>query len=443
MLSTVFTSRDLPPYFVEPKIYKADEHRIPADKIDQHAYYVIQKLRQAGHSAYLVGGGVRDLLLSQRPKDYDISTSAKPEEIRSLFRNAILIGRRFRLAHIRFGRKVIEVSTFRAGDTEAADLIVRDNVWGTEEQDVLRRDFTINGLFYDPEAQLVIDYVGGYPDLEKRILRAIGQPEVRFSQDPVRMIRLIKFCARFGFEIHSPTFEALLNCRGEIIKSSSARIFEELLRMLESGSSKSFFYLLNQYGLLKPLSPAMARYLERSPENLALQLLGEIDAEIRKNSIQPLDRSLLLAALVFPLFEEHIRERAKIQDRPLHLGQIAEEANRSIDQVFNPFFNIPRRMRGIMSFLLTAQFRFIPLDGRPLKKPRAPRDPLFPMALHLLKMRAAVQPELLPSYTLWTEASFASHEAGEIPSGEMLPRRRRRRRRRRGRSSPPKEPHEE
>ena len=144
------------------------------------------------------------------------------------------------MAHIRFGKKVIEVSTFRAGDTETADLIVRDNVWGNEEQDVLRRDFTINGLFYDPEKQIVIDYVGGYLDLEKRILRAIGQPEIRFSQDPVRMIRLIKFCARLNFEIHPPTFEALLSCREEILKSSSARIFEELLRMLESGASRSF-----------------------------------------------------------------------------------------------------------------------------------------------------------------------------------------------------------
>ena len=253
---------------MQPKIYDVGEHQIAPDKIDQHAFYVIQKLRQAGHKAYLVGGGVRDLLLKTRPKDFDISTSAKPEEIRSLFRNAILIGRRFRLAHIRFGKKVIEVATFRAGATEEAGLIVRDNEWGSEEQDVLRRDFTINGLFYDPENQTVIDYVDGYSDLAKRTLRAIGQPDVRFMQDPVRMIRLIKFCARFDFEIHRPTFEALLNCKGEILKSSSARIFEELLRMLESGAAKPFFHLLNEYGILKPLSPNLSRFLEK-PENLA------------------------------------------------------------------------------------------------------------------------------------------------------------------------------
>lgn len=413
---------------MQPKIYHVDEHQIAPDKIDTHAFYVIQKLRQAGHTAYLVGGGVRDLLLGQRPKDFDVSTSAKPEEIKTLFRNAILIGRRFRLAHIRFGKKVIEVSTFRAGATEEAGLIVRDNEWGSEEQDVLRRDFTINGLFYDPETQKVIDYVDGYPDIAKRMLRAIGQPDVRFTQDPVRMIRLIKFCARFNFEIHHPTFQALLNCKGEILKSSSARIFEELLRMLESGSSKSFFHLLNEYGLLKPLSPPLARYLEK-PDNLTLPILGVIDDEIKKNPPEPLDRSLLLAAMIFPIFSEQIQEKSKTQDRPLHLGQIAETAHRTIDLIFNPFFNIPRRMRGIMGFIMTSQYRFIPIDGRPVKRPRAPKDPLFPLALHLLKILVTIEPQLLPHYTLWTEATFISHEQNDAPLDEA-PRRKRRRRRR-------------
>lgn len=447
---------------MQPKVYDLDQHRIPSDKIDQHASYVIQKLRQAGHIAYLVGGGVRDLLLNQRPKDFDVSTSAKPEEIRSLFRNAILIGRRFRLAHIRFGRKIIEVSTFRSGDTEAAGLIVRDNEWGSEEQDVLRRDFTINGLFYDPEKQTVIDYVGGYPDLEKRILRSIGQPEIRFLQDPVRMIRLIKFCARFNFDIDQPTFEALLNCKAEIVKSSSARIFEELLRMLESGASRTFFHLLHQYGVLHPLAPSLARYMEKE-DNLVFQLLGEIDSETKKNPQQPLDRSLLLSALVFPLFSDYLAEKAKTQaktqERPLHLGQIAEQAHRVIGQVFTPFFKIPRRMSGILSFILTSQYRLVPNDGRPLRRPRAPRDPLFPLALHLLKWRANCQTELLPIYVLWTEALFASHEThaarepghdaeSTVDPGSRTSRRRRRRRRRRGprdpsSQQPPEKAHEE
>lgn len=417
---------------MQPKIYHVDEHQIALDKIDTHAFYVIQKLRQAGYSAYLVGGGVRDLLLGQRPKDFDVSTSAKPEEVRALFRNAILIGRRFRLAHIRFGKKVIEVSTFRAGATEEAGLILRDNEWGSEEQDVLRRDFTINGLFYDPESQKVIDYVDGYPDLEKKILRTIGKPDTRFTQDPVRMIRLIKFCARYGFEIHHPTFEALLSCKGEILKSSSARIFEELLRMLESGASKAFFHLLNEYGLLKPLSSPLSKHLE-NPNNRSFQLLGIIDDEIKKDPTSPIDRSLLLSALIFPLFEDLVIAKSKTQEKPLHLGQIAEIAHRTMDQIFAPFFNIPRRMKGIMGFIMASQMRFVPLDGKKLKRPRPPRDPFFPMALYLLKLRAEVDPELLPHYTLWTEANFASHERPKDANGDPIQQKRKRRRRRRSR----------
>ena len=156
---------------------------------------------------------------------------------------------------------------------------------------------------------------------------------------PVRMIRLLKFCARLKFEIHPPTFEALLSCREEILKSSSARIFEELLRMLESGASRSFFHLLNQYGLLHSLSPTLSRYLEK--DNLTLKLLEEIDSEIKKNPPEPIDRALLLSMLVFPLFDDHIREKAK---GPLHLGQIAEEAHRAIDQIFEPFFVLPAQV---------------------------------------------------------------------------------------------------
>ena len=412
---------------MQPKIYSVDDHQISPNEIDPDASYVIQKLRQAGYKAYLVGGGVRDLLLNQRPKDFDISTSAKPEEIRSLFRNAILIGRRFRLAHVRFGKKIIEVSTFRAGETASAELIVRDNIWGSEEEDVLRRDFTINGLFYDPETEEVIDYVGGYPDLGKKILRTIGEPELRFSQDPVRMIRLLKFCARFNFQIERPTFEALLNCKKEILKSSSPRVLEELLRMLESGSSKSFFHLLNEYGLLHSLLPELAHFFKTRPDNQILPILGEIDSEVRKNLAAPLDRSLLLAALIFPLFDEFLKLKLQSTEKPVHLGLIAQASHHVIDCVFNPFFTIPRRIRAIVGFLLTTQYRFIPLDGHFPKKTRAPRDPFFPMALHLLKFRAAVQPALLTHYTFWTETSFSSHD-GESIETKRPPRRPRRRR---------------
>lgn len=420
----MLTEKELYPFFVDPKVYQIDEHRIAPEKIDEDAHYVIQKLRQAGHKAYLVGGGVRDLLLNQRPKDFDVSTSAKPEEIRSLFRSAILIGRRFRLAHVRFGRKVIEVSTFRAGETEAAELIVRDNVWGTEEQDVLRRDFTINGLFYDPEDQIVIDYVGGFPDLEKRILRTIGKPEIRFTQDPVRMIRLIKFCARFNFEIDTPTFEALLSCKGEILKSSSPRILEELFRMLESGAAKPFFHLLHQYGLLHSLLPELAHFFESKPEHSTFALLEQLDSEVRKGPVQSTDRSLLLSVLVFPLFDEYLKELSQRQKKSLHLGQITHLAHHVVDCVFHPFFKLPKRIRAIVCFILSSQYRFLPPDGTLRAKPRIPRDPVFPFALQLFKFRSSLDPELVPHYAVWTEA------AAHFPPSPPLQRPRHPRRRR-------------
>jgi poly(A) polymerase len=411
---------------VQPKIYTVDEHRILPEKIDSHAFYVIEKLREAGHSAYLVGGGVRDLLLGQKPKDFDVSTSASPEEIRALFRNAILIGRRFRLAHIRFGQKIIEVATFRAGDTEAPDLIVRDNVWGSEEEDVLRRDFTINGLFYNPREQTVIDYVQGYPDLEQRVLRTIGQPDLRFIQDPVRMIRLIKFCARFQFEIDPPTHEALLNCKEEIIKSSPARILEELLRMLESGSSQPFFHLLHEYGLLRSLLPAVSRYIAEDPSQVMMQLLQEIDAKIREEEHTP-DRSVLLAALLFPMLHSHLLQQIEKTGHIPHLGQIAEQAETLMDRVFSPFFKLPRKMLGAASFILASQYRFVPLDGR-LRNPKAVGDPFFSHALDLFKIRCALEPDLLPYYEKWSELSYSTHE-GEMESNGPRPKRRRRRRR--------------
>ncbi len=265
----------------------------------------------------------------------------------------------------------------------------------------------------------------GYVDLEKRILRTIGKPEVRFSQDPVRMIRLIKFCARFNFEIEKPTFEALLACKGEILKSSSARVFEELLRMLESGSAKTFFHLLHQYGILHSLLPELAHYLEIKPETSLFSLLEEIDSEVKKQT-SAIDRSLLVSALLFPLFDEYLKARTANQDKLPHLGQIAESANHVIDCIFNPFFTIPRKLRSIVAFLMTTQYRFVPLDGKGVKKPRAPSDPFFPTALHLLKLRANVHTELLPHYTLWTETAFTEAVSTEIESSR--PRRRRRRR---------------
>ena len=230
-------------------------------RIDADADKVVRRLARSGYKAYLVGGCVRDLLLDRTPKDFDIATSATPNEIRGLFRNCRIIGRRFRLAHIFFGPKIIETSTFRANprNGDEADLLIqRDNVFGSATEDAQRRDFTINGLFYDVEAEQVIDYVGGSSDLEVRLVRTIGNPNIRFQEDPVRMLRAIKFAARLDFEIEPQTYAALLRHRGEVLKCSSARVLEEIYRLLRSGAAVRSLELLIETGIGTVMAPRMA-----------------------------------------------------------------------------------------------------------------------------------------------------------------------------------------
>ena len=387
---------------MNPTVYILDDHQIPLTAVDPDALRVVNNLQRAGHVAYIVGGGVRDLLLGQRPKDYDISTSAKPEEIKELFRSqCLLIGRRFRLAHIRCGRKVMEVSTFRSGDPESDQLIVRDNEWGSPEQDVMRRDFTINGLFYDPSNQTVIDYVGGYPDLQKKYLRTIGQAFLRFKQDPVRMIRLIKFQARFGFDVDPDAKIALAECRLEIMKSSQARIFEEVLRMLESGAAESFMRLMSETGFLEHLMPAFSEFLETPEGGDVFSYLQEVDTRTKKTS---LDRGLLLSCLVFPYLQKDLQVRFVDRGRIPHLGEIQQETHDVISTLFQPFFLIPRKLRMKITSILTSQFRMTPYEKRAGKRPRIPRDPDFELALEFLDLRTCLEPALKNIWEAWQDA---------------------------------------
>ncbi|MBI4510451.1 MAG: polynucleotide adenylyltransferase PcnB [Deltaproteobacteria bacterium] len=238
---------------------------IPMELIDPDAEKIVRRLHRYGHRAYLVGGCVRDLLLGRTPKDFDIATSATPSEIKDLFRNCRIIGRRFRLAHIFFGSKIIETSTFRSNpregqplDEEDEILIRRDNVFGTAEEDARRRDFTINGLFYDIEAGEVIDYVGGLADLEARLVRTIGDPDIRFREDPVRILRAIKFAARLRFQVESSTRAAIFSHRGEIPKCAPPRVLEEIYRLLRGGAANASMELLLETSVALTLSPELA-----------------------------------------------------------------------------------------------------------------------------------------------------------------------------------------
>jgi poly(A) polymerase len=377
---------------VQPRYLTPEEHQIEQSQIDRDALYVISRLRHAGHLAYLVGGGVRDLLMHRQPKDFDIATEARPEQVRKLFRRCLLIGRRFRLAHVRFDDdKVIEVSTFRAGPSETDELIVSDNTWGTPEEDVLRRDFTINGLFYDPMEQVVIDYVGGCEDLKKSLLNTIGVPEVRFKQDPVRMVRALKFQARFGLDIEEKTLHALKECHREILKSAPARVLEELLRMLESGAAAPFVQLLSQHGFLRLLIPELDRYMHSSKANEIGRMLVAVDQMTKESG--PLARAALLACLIWPLCAYELRRihRELGKHPPLH--EMDQLLSRLVDRVLTKgFIQLPRRMQSDVEWIIQLQVRLAATPAG--RSPRWTGHELFRQALQVLQIRSMVYPNL-------------------------------------------------
>jgi poly(A) polymerase len=284
---------------------------IPLARLDQDALRVVQRLRAVGHQAYFVGGCVRDLLLDATPKDFDVATDAHPGEVRAAFRNCRLIGRRFRLAHVYFrGGKVIEVATFRKNPTDVAEdtgaegdlLITRDNVFGTAEEDAVRRDFTVNGLFYDPATGQVIDYVGGRADLDSHRMATIGDPEVRIREDPVRSLRAVRFAARLGFAIAPDTFEAMRRHASELARCAPARVLEEVFKLLRCGGSARAFSLLRACGALPVILPALGEAHDRwdEPQRRAFSAhLGALDRLVRSGA--EISEAVLLGSLLMHL----------------------------------------------------------------------------------------------------------------------------------------------
>ena len=248
-----------------PRTLERSEHPVSRRDIDPRVLKVLYRLIDAGHIAYLVGGGVRDLMIGRRPKDFDVATSAHPQEVRELFRNSRLIGRRFRLVHVFFGQHNIEVATFRrrAEDVAESDepLIRHDNTFGTPEEDAFRRDFTINALFYNPRTFQVIDYAGGVADLEARLIRTIGDPELRMREDPVRMLRAVRFAAKLGFEIEPATRAAIERHRKDLLNASVPRVVEEIYRALGIAAAGRAFELMHELALFDLLLPPLARFL--------------------------------------------------------------------------------------------------------------------------------------------------------------------------------------
>lgn len=293
---------------------KLSRHDAPLDDdlIDSDAAKVVRRLERSGYQAYLVGGCVRDLLLGGRPKDFDVATSARPDDVRALFRNCRIIGRRFRLAHVLFGGgKVVEVATFRRnpGETDLEDdlLIRSDNVFGEAHEDALRRDFTINALFYDLDRRQVLDWCGGMQDIQGRAIRTIGEPIVRFREDPVRILRAIKFAARLDLGIDPNVYDAMVASRLELARAARPRLFEEILRLMRAGGAHRSMWLMWEMGAMAVLMPELAAFLDddEATEDGSLRFFRKMDAIDRKTIEEGvLDDIVLMTALFYEPLEE-------------------------------------------------------------------------------------------------------------------------------------------
>jgi len=415
------------------------EHSISRSRIDPDALKVLYRLHQNDHVAYLVGGSVRDLLLGRRPKDFDIGTSAHPYQVKRLFRNCWIIGRRFRLAHVRFGTKTIEVATFRrqlspeelaaadaAPDDAAATgpgedssrdrLVHRDNTFGTPEEDAFRRDFTINALFYDIGTFSLIDYAGGLQDLERRLVRCIGDPTERFREDPVRMLRAVAMAARLDFTIDQPIESAIGEHRHEIARSAPARLMEEFYKLLRSGASERAFRMLAERRLLEPISAE----LQSHASNSLWESLRELDAYRTRfeSSPEELSNAVLLGSMLIPIGHS-VRS---LSPAPPPGSDFRKEPRISLG-----LLPLARRDIERLRQILTLQRRLTDLTLSPrARRSLMARGP-FREALTWLEIHGR-SPEVLEHWRGFIEATTTA-EGHEL---EAPPPPRRRRRRRRG-----------
>ena len=433
-----------------PVIVPRAEHPISRADISPNALKVLYRLKDAGYQGFLVGGAVRDLLLGLHPKDFDIATDAHPEQVRKLFRNCRLIGRRFHLAHVRFGMEIVEVATFRAAHTEVDEdhgvdetehrvldvhgRILRDNLYGSIEEDVWRRDFTANALYYNIADYSVWDYVGGVPDARSRVLRLIGDPETRYREDPVRMLRAARFAAKLDFTLHPDTEAPLARLAYMLDSVPPARLFDETAKLLLAGHAAPSFELLRRFELLPHLMPDVATAIAEAPESPGARLLrlGLEGTDQRVREDKPVTPTFLFAVLLWPA----ILRAAGAPDGPLPadpqllLTATDEVLGRQLRRI-----TIPKRFGLPMRDLVMLQPRFERRSGR--RALRLLEHPKFRAAYDLLLLRAAsgeIDPEIAEWWTrLQTlpEAERVAEVEGRPADAAESPRRRSRRRRRR------------
>jgi poly(A) polymerase len=404
-------------------------HGLAREAISAHAAKVCATLREAGFEAYVVGGAVRDLLLGIVPKDYDIATNARPEQVKPLFRRALIIGRRFRLVHVMFGPDTIEVSTFRGADPQSAEKdehgrVLRDNVFGSQQEDALRRDFTVNALYFDPATEELVDFHGGLADLKKRVLRVIGDPQTRYREDPVRMLRAVRLAAKLGLTLDRDTREPIRSMAPLMERVPPARLFDEMLKLLLSGHASACLRQLREVGLHKGLLPLLDVILEQPlGERFVTLALAQTDERVLAE--RPVSPAFLFAAL---LWHEVLAAWKLRQSRGERSIPALETAMDEVLDTQCAKLAITRKLTATMREVWAMQPRFEQRSGQ--RAYRLLEAPRFRMAYDFLALRAAsgeVPAELEAWWRGFQSADPEARKAMLLP--ESGPRKRRRRRR--------------
>jgi poly(A) polymerase len=391
-------------------IISRQEHNISRKQISDNALKVLYRLNGAGFDAYLVGGGVRDLLLGQQPKDFDIATNATPEEIRQLFRNCRLIGRRFRLAHIMFGRDIIEVATFRGHHQEPSKnvsqqskegMLLRDNVYGSVDEDAERRDFSVNAMYYNISDYSIHDYAGGAEDLEDKLIRLIGDPETRYREDPVRMLRAIRFAVKLDFDIEEDTAEPIEELAPLLQEIPSARLYEESLKMLQSGHGLETYHLMREYNLFQQLFPILAEsftedYSSQTEQMLDL-VLDSTDQRIEEG--KRINPAFMFAAMLwYPL---QAKAEALMEKRKLsYYDAIMEASNYILDEQVRSIA-IPRRHTATIREIWQLQLRLPRRNGK--RAFRLMELNKFRAGFDFLEMRGEIEQAETKALAKWWE----------------------------------------
>ncbi|VFR40296.1 Poly(A) polymerase [plant metagenome] len=383
-----FVSRLLRPTASGPQRIARDRHGIDRRNVSRHAIKVCEVLRQHGYEGYIVGGAVRDLIVGLEPKDFDVATNATPEQTRPLFRRARIIGRRFQLVHVVFGQEVIETSTFRAPaaatqKTDEHGRILSDNEFGTQEQDAIRRDFTINALYYDPLTEEVIDYCHGVDDLKKRVVRMIGDPQTRYREDPVRMLRAVRFSAKLNGQIHPETLSPIRPMADLLGNVPASRLFDEMLKLLTCGHAMDCLRQLREVGLHRGLLPLLDVVLEQPGGERFVELALE-RTDVRVRSGKSVSPSFLFAALLWQLVD--VRWKQLLEQGEHTIPALTQAADSVLDEQTEKLA-IQRRYAADMREIWFMQPRFERRLGKTIW--RMIEQPRFRAAVDFLQLRAA------------------------------------------------------